>query len=256
MKFSKTVLFLFLTALTINCKNEKPKANTTEIDTKVKSSDDIKIIQITHGTFIIETDKDVIYIDPTGGKEAFEGQKKPTAVLITDIHGDHLSTSTLERIDLENSAVIVPQAVADKIPTSIVASPSILNNGETMTLNDLKIEAIPMYNLREEALNYHTKGRGNGYVITVKGKRIYISGDTEDIPEMRALEDIDIAFVCMNLPYTMTVKSAVSAVTEFKPKRIYPYHYRGKEGLSDIALFKELVKKSDLPIEVILLDWY
>ena len=256
MKLSKTLLFLFLSVLILNCKNEKPKADLVQIEKEVESFDAVKIIPITHGTLILETETEVIYIDPTGGKEAFEGQKKPTIVLITDIHGDHFSTSTLETLDLENSTVIVPQAVADKIPSTLIASPTILNNGETMSLNAITIEAIPMYNLREEALKFHTKGRGNGYVLTIKGERIYISGDTEDIPEMRNLKDIDVAFVCMNLPYTMTVESAASAVTEFKPKRVYPYHYRGTEGLSDINLFKKLVNKSEKSIDVVLMDWY
>ncbi len=97
--------------------------------------------------------------------------------------------------------------------------------------------------------------RGNGYIITLGKKRLYFSGDTEDIPEMRALQYIDMAFVCMNLPYTMTVESAASAVLEFKPKQVYPYHYRGTEGLSDVVKFKELVSKNP-DIEVIQLDWY
>ena len=131
-----------------------------------------------------------------------------------------------------------------------------LNNGDSFDFNGVKIEAIPMYNLREEALKFHTKGRGNGYLLTINDERIYISGDTEDIPEMRNLKNIDKAFVCMNLPYTMTVESAASAVLEFKPKQVYPYHYRGTEGLSDIEKFKNLVNKSDKSINVLLLDWY
>lgn len=113
-----------------------------------------------------------------------------------------------------------------------------------------------MYNLREEALKFHSKGRGNGYVVTIGGERIYISGDTEDIPEMRSLKNIDKAFVCMNLPWTMTVDKAAEAVLEFKPKAIYPYHYRNKEGMSDVKKFKTLINQGDEAIEVIQLDWY
>ena len=256
MKLSKTLLVLFLSVLIMNCKNEKPKADVAKIEANPKISDAVKIIPIAHGTLILETDTDVIYIDPTGDAEAFKGQKNPTIVLITDIHGDHLSLSTLETLELKNSTVVVPQAVADKIADTVVISPKVLNNGETITLNGVIIEAIPMYNLREEALKFHTKGRGNGYVLTIKGERIYISGDTEDIPEMRSLKGIDKAFVCMNLPYTMTVESAASAVVEFKPKHVYPYHYRGTEGLSDINLFKNLVNKEDESIDVVFLEWY
>jgi L-ascorbate metabolism protein UlaG (beta-lactamase superfamily) len=113
-----------------------------------------------------------------------------------------------------------------------------------------------MYNLREEALQFHKKGRGNGYVIELAGQRIYISGDTEDIPEMRKLQEIDKAFVCMNLPYTMPVESAADAVLDFKPKKVYPYHYRGQGGLSDVQKFKTLVNTGNSDIEVIQLNWY
>ncbi len=106
-----------------------------------------------------------------------------------------------------------------------------------------------MYNLTEDRLKFHSKGRGNGYVLTLGGKRIYISGDTEDVPEMRALKDIDVAFVCMNLPYTMSPEQAASAVKEFKPKAVYPYHYRG----SDVQKFKELVGPAS---EVRIREWY
>jgi L-ascorbate metabolism protein UlaG (beta-lactamase superfamily) len=256
MKLSKTFLFLLLFTIIISCKNEQSKNDLINAVNKIKISDTVKIIPITHGTLILETDTEVIYIDPTGGAEAFEGQKPPTMVLITDIHGDHLSTKTLEALNLADVTIITPKAVSDAIPSTIAVSPRVLNNGETITINGITIEAIPMYNLREEALKYHTKGRGNGYVLTIKNERIYISGDTEDIPEIRDLKDIDKAFVCMNLPYTMTVERAASAVVEFKPKRVYPYHYRGTNGLSYINRFKNLVNEGDSSIDVIFLDWY
>ena len=131
---------------------------------------------------------------------------------------------TLKNLDLSNTTLIAPKAVADKLPKNIAKTIMILNNGDNYDVEGLKIEATPMYNLREEALKFHTKGRGNGYVINVNDERIYISGDTEDIPEMRQLKNIDIAFVCMNLPYTMTEKNAASAVLGFKPTKVYPYH--------------------------------
>ena len=118
----------------------------------------------------------------------------------------------------------------------------------------MTIEAIPMYNLTPERQKFHTKGRGNGYVVTLGGTRVYISGDTEDIPEMRALKKIDVAFVCMNLPYTMTAEQAADAVLEFKPKIVFPYHYRGKTS-QDPEKFKKLVAK-DKNIEVRIRKWY
>ena len=261
MKLSKNLLFVFVAIFALNCKNEQSntdlaKTDRAKTEKAIKISKEVKVIPITHGTLILETNTDVIYIDPTGGAEAFYGQKEPTLVLITDIHGDHLSTETLEALSLKGVPVVMPKAVSEKISDAIVGDSKILNNGETMTLKDITIEAIPMYNLRQEALKYHTKGRGNGYVLTLNGERIYISGDTEDIPEMRNLKNIDKAFVCMNLPYTMTVNSAASAVLNFKPKQVYPYHYRGTEGFSDINMFKDLVNKGDKSIDVKFLKWY
>ena len=114
-----------------------------------------------------------------------------------------------------------------------------------------------MYNLPTAAnKDFHTKGRGNGYVIERSGKRVYIAGDTAGIPEMRALKNIDIALVPMNLPYTMDVAEAAEAVLAFKPKQVFPYHYRGPDGLADISKFKELVNASNPKIEVVLLNWY
>ena len=131
-----------------------------------------------------------------------------------------------------------------------------MNNGDSLTMAGIEIRAIPMYNLREEAKDLHVKGRGNGYIIERDGTRIYIAGDTEDIPEMRDLKNIDIAFIPMNLPYTMPVEAAADAVLEFKPKKVYPYHYKGKEGLSDVGKFKNIVETNSVNIEVVQLDWY
>jgi L-ascorbate metabolism protein UlaG (beta-lactamase superfamily) len=142
------------------------------------------------------------------------------------------------------------------MPESFAAQLDILNNGEAKTRFDFVITAIPMYNLREEALKFHTKGRGNGYVIEKEDKRVYFSGDTEDIPEMRALENIDFAFICMNLPYTMTEAKAAEAVLAFKPKTVLPYHYRGTDGLSDLFAFKTAVNRGNSNIDVLLMDWY
>lgn len=259
MKLSKNLLLLVLITIIWSCKNEKSNTDTatttdSEISETTKTTVDIK--PITHGTLVLESANETIYIDPTGGLEAFKDQNNPTLVLITDIHGDHLNIETLEGLNLKEATLIGPAAVTEKLPKGISKIVVTLNNGDSYDTTNAAIEAIPMYNLREEALKYHTKGRGNGYVITINDERIYISGDTEDIPEMRNLKNIDKAFVCMNLPYTMTVESAASAVLDFKPKKVYPYHYRGTEGLSDVEKFKNLVKDANPSLEVVLLDWY
>ena len=217
---------------------------------------DITITPITHGTLVLAYGDQVIYVDPYGGADLFKDQKKPTLVYITDIHGDHLNQETLDGLDLSGATIIAPQAVAEKLSAGTAMKVEIIGNGEEKTFNSIKTEAIPMYNLPESPDTPHTKGRGNGYVIDLGGKRIYLSGDTEDIAEMRFLQDIDVAFVCMNLPYTMDVDQAASAVSEFKPAIVYPYHYRGTNGLSDVEKFKTLVNDSAPDVEVRLRDWY
>lgn len=218
--------------------------------------EEINIIPINHASFILIQKDQVVYVDPVGGHEAFSDQEKPDYILITDIHGDHFEPSTLESMVLDSTIIIIPKALKEKLPAIKYKEVIVMNNGDTEDLEAFSIEAIPMYNLREEALKYHEKGRGNGYVLNWEGQRIYISGDTEDIPEMRQLENIDIAVVCMNLPYTMTVESAASAVLDFKPKKVYPYHYRGTDGMSDVDKFKAIVNEANEHIEVVQLDWY
>ncbi|MBT8294001.1 MAG: MBL fold metallo-hydrolase [Eudoraea sp.] len=216
----------------------------------------IKIIPIEHATTVLEWGDITIYIDPVGGAEVFQDQKQPDLILITDVHGDHLSLETLEELKTEKAKIIVPQAVADKITAKYTPQIDVLNNGDSKERFGITVEAIPMYNLREEAKAFHEKGRGNGYVLNIGDERLYFSGDTEDIPEMRALQNIDKAFICMNLPYTMTIESAASAVLEFQPMEVYPYHYRGRPDVSDVGKFKALVNQGNSDISVIQLDWY
>lgn len=217
---------------------------------------DIKIFPVEHATAILEWKDITIYIDPVGGAEAFKGQNQPDLVLITDIHGDHFSLETLQALNTEKAKIMAPKAVADKMPEEFTTQIDVLNNGESKNRYGIMVEAIPMYNLREEVKGFHEIGRGNGYVLNMGNQRIYFSGDTEDIPEMRNLQNIDKAFICMNLPYTMTIHSAANAVLEFKPKQVYPYHYRGNPDVSDVTKFKELVNEGNADIEVIQLDWY
>lgn len=260
MKLNRLLIPLFL-VICFNCKNNTEKvvqlasesANDLHQTTK---PEEIKIIPIQHATLILAHKDQVVYIDPVGGLEAFSDHESPDYILITDIHGDHFDPSTLEQIVLDSTILIVPKAVKEKLPTLHAKQIIVMANGDSKTLDAFSIEAIPMYNLREEAMKFHEKGRGNGYVLSWDNQRIYISGDTEDIPEMRSLKNIDIAFVCMNLPYTMTVESAASAVLDFKPKRVIPYHYKGTDGMSDVDQFKSIVNKTDKSIEVSLLDWY
>ncbi|MBC9795997.1 MBL fold metallo-hydrolase [Sinomicrobium weinanense] len=226
-------------------------------DTEISGEgNNIVIHPVYHGTLAIEWKDITFYVDPHGEAWRFSKIKAPDLIFITDIHRDHLDPETLSGLDTDNATFVVPQAVADQLPETYKSKMTVLGNGEEDTISGIPVKALPMYNIPQNEDPLHVKGRGNGYVITLDDKRIYVSGDTEDIPEMRALEDIDIAFICMNLPYTMTVEQAADAVLDFKPKVVYPYHYQGNPDVSDIKKFKKLVKAGDRSIEVRLRNWY
>jgi len=253
----KRILYLFPLAVLLltACKNttQKEAIPTQEI---ANTATKLDIVPINHATMVLHWDETVIYVDPTGDKAAFEGQPAPDIILVTDVHGDHLNIPTIDSIITPETYFIAPQAVYDELPDALKERMTRLANDETKTITGIAITGIPIYNLREEAKNFHVKGRGNGYVLEKDSYRVYISGDTEDIPEMRALQNIDLAFVCMNLPFTMTVESAAAAVADFKPKTVVPYHYRGREGFSDVARFEKLVNENAPEVEVKRLDFY
>ena len=207
----------------------------------------VKITPINHASLMLEGGGKVLYVDPTSAGN-YEGLPPADLILITDIHGDHMDPKALPKLQKEGTVIFAPAAVA-----KTVTAASVIGNGESKTAGAWTIEAIPMYNLKRGPAPgklFHDKGRGNGYVLTYGGKRIYISGDTEGIPEMRALKNIDVAFVCMNLPYTMPPDEAADAVRAFHPKVVYPYHYRG----SDLQVFEKALEGSG--VQVKLLDWY
>ena len=213
----------------------------------------LTIQAVNHASLVLTYQHKNIYVDPVGVSDAYKGLGTPDLIMITDIHPDHLDPKTIDAINTAHAILLVPQAVADKLPVTTDKSKLvILKNGQATTQLGIAISAIPMYNLPESPTAFHTKGRGNGYVLKIGGKNIYISGDTSDIPEMRSLKNIDIAFVCMNLPYTMDVKTASQGVLAFKPKVVYPYHYRGQ----DINEFKKLVNAGDKNIDVRIRNWY
>lgn len=210
---------------------------------------------VLHGTLVIEWQGKIIYVDPYGGAAAFKDIPAPDLILITDIHGDHLHEETLRAVVTRQTALLAPQAVVDKLPKDLPLSLKTIGNGESTLIEGVNVAALAMYNLPQTAESRHPKGRGNGYILSLGGKRVYISGDTHGIPEMRALKNIDIAFVCMNPPNTMSVEEAADAVLAFKPAVVYPFHYRSREGFSDVEAFRQLVMKAS-SIDVRLGDWY
>jgi L-ascorbate metabolism protein UlaG (beta-lactamase superfamily) len=247
----KTTFALLLLMISAPLWAQLPAAD--EIKT---SKGPLKIQPLNHATLALTWNGKMIYADPYGGAKTFAGIATPDLIVITDIHGDHFDPSTLDVLDLSKAIIVAPQAVIDKMSDKLKANTVALGNGQTISKLDISITAIPMYNLPEAADAKHTKGRGNGYVLKFGDKTLYISGDTAGIPEMRALKNIDVAFVCMNLPYTMDVPEAASAVLDFKPKIVYPYHYRGANGFSDTEAFKKLVNEGNKSVDVRLRDWY
>jgi len=226
-------------------------ADTLDGDRLSTDHGDMIIHPVNHATFVMGWNGKTIYVDPVGGAKRFENLPRPDLILITHGHSDHFDVGTLEGVALTNTVIVAPPSVALELPGNLARHALVLTNGATAGVIGVSVEAVPAYNLTAGRLKYHPKGRDNGYVVTLGGRRVYISGDTEDIPEMRALKDIDVAFVCMNLPYTMTVEQAAAAVRAFKPKIVYPYHCRG----SDLEKFKSLVG-ADSGVEVRVRDWY
>jgi L-ascorbate metabolism protein UlaG (beta-lactamase superfamily) len=208
---------------------------------------DIRITPITHASFQLEHGGRVIHVDPTSAGD-YSAAKQADLILVTDIHQDHLDPAAIARVRKAGAPVVAPAAAAEKIE-----SPTAIANGETKTVAGVSVEAVPMYNLQRGPASgqlFHTKGRGNGYVLTLGARRVYVAGDTECTAEMRALKDIDIAFIPMNLPYTMPPSEAAECVKAFRPKVVYPYHYRGQNPEE----FKAALAGE--PAEVRLLNWY
>ena len=207
----------------------------------------VEVVPIHHGSLILKWQGKVVHVDPWSRGD-YTGQPAADLILITDIHGDHMDPEQIARVRKEGTIIVAPAAVQ-----KTVSEATVLSNGETIRPLGIQVEGVAMYNLKrgpEAGRLYHTRGRGNGYVLTFGKERVYVSGDTECIPEMKALKDIDLAFVCMNLPYTMTPGEAAECVNSFRPKAVYPYHSRG----SDVKVFEREVTAEG--VEVRVLDWY
>jgi L-ascorbate metabolism protein UlaG (beta-lactamase superfamily) len=211
------------------------------------SAGEVKITPLVHASTLIQAGGKTIYVDPAKPAK-LTGLPKADLILITHIHFDHLDPDSIAAISQSTTEVIAPASVVEKFPS---AKP--IANDQTKQWQQWTIEAVPAYNLKRGPAAgqlFHPKGRDNGYVLTFGGKRFYFSADTEGIPEMRALKNIDVAFVCMNLPYTMPPDEAADAVKAFHPKIVIPYHYHG----SDLKVFQQHLQGTG--IEVRLLDWY
>jgi L-ascorbate metabolism protein UlaG (beta-lactamase superfamily) len=209
---------------------------------------DIIVHPVDHASLLLGFGSEVIYVDPVGGAARYEGLPAPTAILVTHAHGDHFDVPTLEAI-AGSAPMLTSQEVFDKLPAALKANATAVANGGSGTLNGIAISAIPAHNVTADRMNYHPVGVGNGYLITLGDKVVYVAGDTEPTPEMLGLTDIAIAFLPMNLPYTMTPEQAAEAINTFKPAIVYPYHY----GDSDLSILEGTVGADT---DVRLRDWY
>ncbi len=215
-------------------------------DTLATSAGDVIIHPVAHASLALLSGAHVIYADPA--KEDFSALPAPTGILITHAHGDHFDPDALLKL-AGKAPIVTTEEVMGKMPDALKAQTTVLKNGESGMIDGLPVMAVAAYNTSPDRAKYHPQGVGNGYVVSFGDKKIYVAGDTEDTPEMKALTGIDVAFLPMNLPYTMTEEQAAGAVKAFKPKVVYPYHYRG----SDTQKFKDLVGDA---AEVRLVDWY
>ncbi len=218
----------------------------------VQKFGNVTITPIYHATLLIQAGGKNIYVDPAKPAN-FSGLPPADLILITHDHGDHVDhdQTSIKAISKPDTEIWAPAAVKE-----FVTQATVIANGDTKKWGKWTIEAIPAYNLvrgPSAGQFFHPKGRGNAYVLTYGGKRFFISGDTEATPEIKALKNIDVAFLCINLPYTMTPDEAAELVKEIHPKVVIPYHYRGMPA-TDLNEFK--TKLEGTKIDVRLLDWY
>lgn len=202
------------------------------------SQGDLKITFIGHGTLIFTFVDKVIHVDPVGREADYTQFPKANVILVTHEHSDHLDPAAIAILRTEKTDLIYTEQCAEKFKGGIV-----MKNGETKTFQGIQIEALPAYNIvhmRSPGVPFHPKGQGNGYLITFADKRVYVAGDTENIPEMKALKDIAVAFLPMNLPYTMTPEMVADVARAVKPKILYPYHFGDTDTARLIDLLKDI----------------
>ena len=229
-------LSIFLLTLSLVLSMPVEAKETFETDFIDTGDGGLMITFVGHGTLMFLYNGAVIHVDPVSREADYAKMPAADLILITHEHGDHLDPKALEQIKKENTVIVLNGKSAEKINEGIV-----MKNGDVKTVQGVKIEAVPAYNIvskRASGEPYHPRGIGNGYVITLGGKRVYVAGDTENIPEMKELKNIDIAFLPMNLPYTMSAEMVADAARAFRPKVLYPYHY----GSTDVNRIVELLK--------------
>lgn len=239
------------------------QAQTAGADLLQTSQGPVEIDPIHHASLMLVWKNEHILIDPapidSSTEEAavvapYKRLAQPDFILITHIHGDHFNVPILRAVAGADTLIIAPQNVRDAMPADLQAKTQVMKNGEHAKLGAVEIQALPMYNITPDRLKFHPKGLGNGYLLGFGDKRVYIAGDTEETGELAHLRGIDVAFIPMNLPFTETVDAAAKWVRDFRPKIVFPYHYRNQDGsLSDMAKFESEVGNASI---VRLRKWY
>jgi L-ascorbate metabolism protein UlaG (beta-lactamase superfamily) len=202
-------------------------------DTFPAKDGNVTISFLGHGTLLVTWGTVVVHVDPVGEYANYAKLPKADLVLVTHDHADHLDPAAIAAIRTPDTDVVITAKCAAKVKGTVMA------NGQQRTFKGISVEAIPAYNIKHErspGKPYHPKGEGNGYVLNLGGLRVYVAGDTENTPEMKALTGIDVAFLPMNLPYTMTPEMVADAARAFKPKVLYPYHYGDTDPRRLVAL--------------------
>jgi L-ascorbate metabolism protein UlaG (beta-lactamase superfamily) len=216
-------LFLLLLFLTLAPTQSLAAQDTFHQDTLSTSAGGLVISFIGHGTLMFTLGDRVVHVDPVGREADYAALPDADLILVTHDHGDHLDPDAVAQISKEGTAIVVAPACEGQLEGA-----RMMQNGESATVAGFPVEAVPAYNIvhmRSEGAPYHPKGAGNGYVITFGDLRVYVAGDTENTLEMKALEDIDVAFLPMNLPYTMTPEMVADAARALQPTILYPYHF-------------------------------
>jgi len=207
-----------------------------EEDTIKTSTGDLKITFIGHATLMLTFNDKIIHVDPVSKEADYNNMPPADLIIITHEHLDHLDLKAIKTIRKAETKIVLTEICAKQVEGGIV-----MRNGDVKTVDGLEIQAVPAYNIvhkRENGHPFHPRGVGNGYVLTFGDKRVYIAGDTENTPEMKKLKDIDIAFLPMNLPYTMTPEMVADAAVAFKPKILYPYHFSDTDTSKIVELLK------------------
>lgn len=224
------MVFVLFVAVSVTAQNQ------FETDSIATSAGDLKITFIGHGSLLFTFNGRVIHVDPFSPLADYSKLPQADIILITHEHPDHLDSRVIEMLRTKNTTLVLTKTCAERITGGIV-----MENGGVKNIQGLKIEAVPAYNIvhkRDNGQPFHPRGVGNGYIVTFGDKRVYVAGDTENIPEMKTLQGIDVAFLPMNVPYTMTPEMVADAAKTFKPKILYPYHYAN----TDVSKILEALK--------------